>query len=135
MGKFEVMREKVTIKDEAGEDHLYTLTPARGEHISEFFKLLKEITGSFKDVKKEDLTEDKLKESNLEEIPISPESMQIAHMLIMDSFTRTYGKEIKKDTLEEFVSQNLMTLLEPLLNVNLRTHVDKDDRTRTPAKS
>lgn len=122
MGKFEVMKERVSIKDSDGVEHMYIISPARGEHIGEFFKLLKELSEKFKGKKKSELTEEKLQEEGLSDIPISPESMEIAHMLLMDSLKRTYGKEVAEKDLDEFVTQNLMDLLEPLMNVNVRAH-------------
>ena len=98
---FEIYKKKVTIEDNEGNPSTYELAPLSGKDIGKLMNLVK----AFSEMKEDDT------------VP-SAESIEMLHELLLKTFVKSYPKE-DANKLEDFVSQNMFVLIEPLVEVNL----------------
>ncbi len=100
---FEVFTKEVEI-----EGQVYKIRPLNGRFLGKLFAV-------FKDLKLDEKTDEKSSFDNLGEGTIEK-----LHEIILETFSKSYP-ENNKDELEEWVSQNLFKLIEPVIQVNIPT--------------
>lgn len=102
MSQFQIFKKEVTISDEQ-----YHLRPLNGEHIDMFFEVLSKLEG--------------VGDGDVDKVSavMDGETAAKLHKLALVTFIKSYPKERVED-LEEFVTQNLLQLIQPLLEVNIR---------------
>jgi len=105
---FDIKKEKVEITDKSGNKEVYELSPLTGEYLEDLFSVLDALQSSFKEEKKD---EEVLK------LLGSPVSKKL-HRLIYSSLEQSYPN-INKQQLNQFVSQNLMKFIEPIIKLNM----------------
>ena len=119
MTMFEYYRQNVKIKDRNGNELTYELKPLSGRYLPKLYNIMKK----FGQVDKE-------KEDSMEFL--EPELMSDLHTLALETMKASYPKEDENE-LDIWVSQNLLTLLEPLIKVNMGDQAQglNNDDTRT----
>lgn len=103
---FEIYKKKFIFKDVSGREEEYLLRPISGRFLPKLFSIIKKLApeGEVKEIKPKDMDED---------------AMGLLHELILETFKKSYPEK-KEDELDMWVSQNLMALVEPFLEVNMR---------------
>jgi len=109
MGRFDVFTEQVEIEHN-GETHTYTLRPLSGKHIRLFYKAVSGLQG---------LDQDSLDE-------LDETSMEALHKVAYKCFEDD-ASEASEDELDRFVSQHLMELINPVMQVNMDVDEDRLD--------
>ena len=110
---FDLKKEVVKIKDAAGNESTYEVSPLTGEYLEDFYYVLDKLqTVSSKDEKEVDNTE-VLK-------MLGSDVSKKLHKLVYATLAQTYP-EVARDgkKLDHFVSQNLLTFLPSVVKVNM----------------
>ncbi len=98
--EFDIYTQEVKINDQ-----LYKLRPLCGRFLPKFFAVVKKFEGVDKDNAS---------------IPFDEETIEKLHELGLETFKKSYPNT-KEEELDEFVSQNLMLLIDPLMKLHFRT--------------
>lgn len=115
---FEIYTKEVQIKDSNGNTNTYKLRPLSGRFIKKFFNTMKAF--SPKDKIDTSLPEEELRAKRFQQL--DTQALEDLHDLAFETFKKSYPKE-EESVLDEFCTQNLMSLIEPLIEVNM----GKDD--------
>jgi len=107
MGRFDVYSKEIKIEHN-GTDYTYELRPVEGKHIKKFYRAIKGL---------QNLEEGDV--SNLDE-----ESMEMLHFIAVKSLEHDVS-DSERENLDRFVTQHLMELVEPVIQVNM--DVDAED--------
>jgi hypothetical protein len=103
---FDLYTEKVDIVDRNGTKNTYELSPLTGEHLENLYYVIEKFQGNETD-----------KESDILKV-LGTDVTKKLHGLVVASLQANYGDvDVKK--LDQFVSQNLMKFVEPLIKVNV----------------
>ena len=99
---FEVYKKEVEMVDATGNKNKFLLKPLSGRWLPKFYSAMKKLSPK----------------KGEEEQSVSPEAIGELHELVMETFKKSYPDQ-EDDNLDEWVSQNLMKLIEPIIEVNL----------------
>ncbi len=108
---FEIFTKEVEVKI-GGNTHKYVLRPLSGRHLPKFYSIVKKIQQN-KEGDKVDVTEF-----------LDENTVASLHELTLETFKKSYPKE-DEEKLDEFVSQNLLSLMEGLMQVNINDSINK----------
>lgn len=108
---FEIYNKDIEIKGKT-----YTFCPLNGDLLPDLF----EIMSNFKKAKEES-TDDTITASALDK-----QTMSTLHKLAFETMKISYPSE-DTNKLNQWVSQNLMLLIEPLVEVNVNTEIIEND--------
>lgn len=108
---FEIYTHEVELK--VGDNtYKYKLRPLSGRYLPKFYKIIS-----------------KTQELNLEDDKemfklLDEETISILHELSLKTLQKSYS-DVDEETLDEFVSQNLLQMMEGLIKVNMGVEQDK----------
>jgi hypothetical protein len=114
MVNFEIYTKQVEVIDAVGNTNTFTIRPLSGRWLPKLYRVLKKLSPENKD--------DTTNLKNIDE-----EAMGELHELVFETMKKSYPKE---DTtiLDEFCAQNLMSLVQPLVEVNMgKAAADNDN--------
>jgi UDP-galactopyranose mutase len=114
MKMFEVYTKEVQIKDSNGNVNTYKLRPLSGRFTKKLFDTIKATAP--KNKLDESLTEEEQRIERLKQL--DTQALQDLHELLVETFKKSYPNQ-ELEQIDEFCTQNLMSLLEPLLEVNM----------------
>lgn len=104
---FDIYKHKFTIKNKISKvEEEYELIPVTGEHIEKVFSVMKKMNSFIAD-DGENVDLSKLDTSAMKEI----------HEIALETFKVSYPKQ-DVGQLNQFVTQNLMQLIDPIMKVN-----------------
>ena len=101
MSQFQIFKKTVTINDEQ-----YHLRPLSGRFIDKFFQIIGKLDAN----KGEDMAIGDVMDG---------ETAKRFHELTLETFKKSYDQEDEK-ILDEFITQNLLQLIQPMIEVNIR---------------
>jgi len=102
---FEVFKEKVELADKAGNKNTYEIAPLSGEYLEDLYSVMDAFQGTG------DKDKDILK-------VLSSDVVAKLHKIVFATLIQSYPNE-DKVKLNQFVSQNLITFVEPIVKVNM----------------
>ena len=102
---FEIYKEEVDIKGTK-----YELRPLNGRFLPKLYAIM----GKFNDMKEEEGS-----------FPLDEEATAKLHEIAFQTFKKSYPNKSDEE-LDEFVSQNLLLLIEPLIKVNIGEQPKKE---------
>jgi len=102
---FEVYKEKVELVDKAGNKSMYEISPLSGEFLEDLYSVMDAFQGAG-DNEKEILK------------VLGTATVAKLHRLVFGTLIQSYPNE-DKAKLNQFVSQNLMKFIEPIVKVNM----------------
>lgn len=105
---FDLYIKEFKIIEANGNTSVYKLKPLTGKYLSKLYNTIMKLQKNT-----EGKTEDKLDLSVFD-----TETISTLHELALETMAASYPKE-DRDTLDRFVSQNLMQLIEPIVSVNI----------------
>lgn len=101
---FEIYKKNVEITDANGSKDVYTLRPLSGRFLPKLYRVIKK------------MSPDDGKEFSVKDL--DEEVLGDLHEIALETFKKSYPAQ-EVDVLDQWVAQNLMLLIEPLLEVNL----------------
>jgi len=101
---FEVYKEKVELADKAGNKSTYEISPLTGEYLEDLYSVMDAFQGAGED-------KDVLK-------VLGSDAVAKLHKIVFATLIQSYPNE-DKAKLNQFVSQNLMKFIEPIVKVNM----------------
>ena len=108
---FEIYKKTITLNGTS-----YELRPLSGRFLPKLYRVL----SSAKVEEREDMTDEERGKAFLDSM--SAQDIADLHEVVLETFKRSYPNQ-DKDVLEDFVSQNLMTLFGAVVEVNLNNRV------------
>ena len=102
---FDVYKEKVEITDKGGNKNVYEVGPLSGEYLEDLYSVMDAFQGAGEDDK------EVLK-------VLGTDAVAKLHKLVFATLIQSYPSE-DKAKLNQFVSQNLMKFIEPIVKVNM----------------
>jgi hypothetical protein len=96
---FEIYTKEVEI-----DNRIYKLKPLSGRYLPKLYKLIRKFEGK--------------KEEEISQV-MDEETIADIYTLAFETFKRSYP-DMDEDKLDSFVSQNLMVIFEPLVQVNMK---------------
>jgi len=107
---FEIYKKDVEISGKT-----YSLRPLSGRFLPKLYTVMKQFSHINKAEEKEDATLEALDEETVSKL----------HLLALETFKKSYPQEDEAN-LDEWISQNLLLLLEALITVNLNSEDKKN---------
>ena len=102
---FELKKEKIELADDAGNRSTYDVVPLTGEYLEDLYYIMDKLQGSGDDAG------DILK-------VLGTDAVTKLHRIILATLKLSYPSE-DETKLDQFVSQNLIKLIEPIMKVNM----------------
>ena len=100
---FQIYTKEFKLKDASGNEETYRLRPLTGRFLPKLFGIMGKLSTG---------------EGEVDMSKLDEEAMAKLHMICLETFKRSYPNE-KEEALDEFVSQNLLRLIEPVFAVNM----------------
>lgn len=108
---FEIYTKEVEIVDKSGNKQVYKLRPLSGRFLPKLYSAMSKFQG--------------IKEGEEFDVSVLDEdTVQKLHTICLETFKASYPDQDVK-VLDEFVSQNLLKLLEPVIQVNVGEEASK----------
>ena len=98
---------------------VYNIKPLKGEHIQRFYKLISALNVG------ENVSEEEASTRIMDSL--KEEAGKDIHFLALETLKTSYP-DVDVDKLDMFVSQNLMQLVQPLVEVNINSNAMKNVR-------
>ena len=102
---FELYKEKVEITDKGGKKDVYDISPLPGEYLEDLYYVMDKFQGAGED------------EKEILKV-LGTDAVKRLHKLVFATLEISYPNQDKK-LLNQFVSQNLMKFIEPIIKVNM----------------
>ena len=102
---FDVKKEKVEIVDVDGKKDVYEISPLTGEYLEDLYYVMEKFQGAGED-------------ENAVLKALGTDAVTRLHKLVFASLSINYP-DIDKLKLNQFVSQNLMKFIEPVIKANV----------------
>lgn len=110
---FKVKKETVEITDASGSKDVYELSPLTGEYLEDLYYVIDKFQEATKG------TDEAEEEDNDKMLAVLGSNVSgKLHNLVMVSLILSYP-DVDKKVMSQFVSQNLMKFMEPLIKVNM----------------
>ena len=104
---FDVLVEKVEIVNRKGDKEVYELAPLSGEYLEDLYYVVEKFQKASK------------QEGDTMKV-LGTDAVRKLHSLIYATLAQSYPEMAKeKQKLSQFVTQNLMQFIEPVLKINL----------------
>jgi DNA-binding ferritin-like protein (Dps family) len=102
---FEVYKEKLEITGKNGNKEVYEISPLSGEYLEDLYSVMEAFQGAGDD------------EKEILKV-LGTSVVNKLHNLVLATLLQSYPNE-DKAKLNQFVSQNLMKFIEPIIKVNM----------------
>jgi hypothetical protein len=102
---FEIYKEKIEITDKVGNKSTYELSPLSGEYLEDLYSVMDAFQGAGDN------------EKGILKV-LGTKTVEQLHRLVFATLLASYPNE-DKAKLNQFVSQNLMKFIEPIVKVNM----------------
>jgi len=102
---FEVYKEKLEITGKNGNKEVYEISPLSGEYLEDLYSVMEAFQGAGDD------------EKEILKV-LGTSVVKKLHNLVLATLLQSYPNE-DKAKLNQFVSQNLMKFIEPIIKVNM----------------
>lgn len=110
---FKIKKEKVEIADESGNKDVYEIGPLTGEYLGDLYYIIDKFQEASNGIEEEST------EGNDKMLKVlGSDVSKKLHNLVFQSLIMSYP-DANKTEMSQFVSQNLMKFMEPLIKINM----------------